>query len=118
MIRNLYFIELTVADWEASITWYRDKLGLELVLRMDSNQFALLRAGAGRLALKAGAPQVGTVLLAFEVDDLPSELERLHDLGIVPEKSLIESSEGYRQAIVRDPDGYRLSLFDWPGLPP
>jgi catechol 2,3-dioxygenase-like lactoylglutathione lyase family enzyme len=113
MIRDLSFVELTVADWPAAVAWYRDTLGLELVLRVDADRFALLRAGSGRVALKAGLPLPGSVLLSFEVDDLPRELERLAELGVCPEEPLKASSEGYRRVILRDPDGYRLCLYDW-----
>src|SRR5581483_3685828 len=66
MSRGLAFVELTVADWPAAVAWYRDVLGLEVVLRDDVNRFALLGTGPGRVALKAGPSQPGGVLLAFE----------------------------------------------------
>ncbi|HXG09053.1 MAG TPA: VOC family protein [Gemmataceae bacterium] len=113
MIRGLYLVELTVADWPAAVAWYRDLLGLALLLRDEVNCFALLRAGAGRLALKAGRPDPGSVLLTFEVDDLPAELQRLAEQGVVSESPLKASPEGYRRALLRDPDGHRLCLFDW-----
>jgi predicted enzyme related to lactoylglutathione lyase len=115
MIRNLAFIELQVADWLAAVAWYRDVLGLPVVLRVEADQFALLQAGSGRLALKAGHPQPGSSLLTFEVEDLPSALEHLARLGVVPEAPLKANPEGYRRALLRDPDGYRLCLCDWKG---
>lgn len=115
MIRNLAFVELTVADWSASVAWYRDVLGLEVQLLDEVGAFALLRAGGGRLALKAGKPEPGSVLVTFEVDDLPAELSRLAAHGVVPESPLKASPEGYRRALLRDPDGYRLCLFDGGG---
>src|SRR5262249_55259520 len=42
---SLYFVELRVRDWPASVAWYRDVLGLELVLRVDADAFALFAAG-------------------------------------------------------------------------
>jgi predicted enzyme related to lactoylglutathione lyase len=117
MIPGLSFLELTVADWPAALAWYTTQFGLEVVLRVDADQFALLQAGQGRIALRAGRPQPGTVLLAFEVDDLPRELDRLAAAGIRPAAPLKGSAEGYRRAIVQDPDGYRLCLFDWRGRP-
>ena len=56
---SLSFVELHVRDWPKSVAWYRDVLGLELLLRRDADQFALFAAGAARLALKAGAPDRG-----------------------------------------------------------
>lgn len=113
MIRSLYLVELTVADWPAAVAWYQDTLGLEVALIDEVHQFALMRAGSGRVALKAGRPEPGTVLLTLEVDDLCAEIERLAALGLAPTAPLKVSPEGYRRAIVRDPDGYRICLFDW-----
>jgi catechol 2,3-dioxygenase-like lactoylglutathione lyase family enzyme len=113
MIRRLYLVELTVADWPAALAWYRDMLTLEIVQIDEAHRFALLRAGEWHLSLVEGRPEPGTVRLTFEVDDLSAELRRLAELGVVPESPLKVSSEGYRRALVRDPDGHRLDLFDW-----
>jgi len=117
MIRGLHFVQLAVADWPAAVAWYGDVLGLRPALRDDAGRFALFDAGGCRVALKQGAPEPGAALLAFEVDDLPAALARLAGLGVVPEAPPQTSPEGYRRALLRDPDGYRLCLFDW-GAPP
>jgi catechol 2,3-dioxygenase-like lactoylglutathione lyase family enzyme len=115
MIRELSFVELTVADWPAAVAWYRDVLGLPVALCIEADGFALLQAGACRLALKAGTPEPGTVRLTFVVADLPAALERLTALGVALESPLKVSPEGYRRALLRDPDGYRLCLYDLHG---
>lgn len=109
---RLHFVELRVRDWTASVAWYRDVLGLEVLLEDAAGRFALLRAGEGRVALKAGEPGAG-VVLAFEVDALRPWLERL---GAADVKV---SAEGYRRARLSDPDGYAVVLFEWgePGAP-
>ena len=56
---DLYLVELAVADWPASVAWYRDRLGLRVELLDDANEYALLAAGPARLALKAGQPDGG-----------------------------------------------------------
>ena len=104
--------ELAVADLTASLAWYRDRLGFRVVLLDAANGFALLQGDAGgRLALKAGVPTPGGVTLHFQVADLAAELARLG----VPDVSFTESREGYREAFVTDPDGYRVGLFEWVG---
>jgi predicted enzyme related to lactoylglutathione lyase len=112
-LRGLYLVELTVADWPLSLGWYRDRLGLPVVLIDTPNEYALLQAGGVRLALKAGRPDPGSVRLTFDVADLDSELERLAANGILPDGPCKSSPEGYRRALLRDPDGYRLCLFEW-----
>jgi predicted enzyme related to lactoylglutathione lyase len=113
MIHQLAFIELIVADWPAAVAWYSELLALKVELRAERDRFALLRAGSTCLALKAGQPQPGTILLAFEVDDLPDAVERLQARGVVVEETIKISHEGYRRAVIRDLDGYRICLFDW-----
>jgi predicted enzyme related to lactoylglutathione lyase len=113
MIRALSFIELTVADWHAAVAWYSQLLGLKIELQAGTDGFALLRAGSTCVALKAGQPQPGTVLIAFEVDDLANAVEHLQARGVVVEETIKISHEGYRRAIIRDLEGYRISLFDW-----
>ena len=106
---NLYFVELRVRDWPASVAFYRDVLGLTPTMRDDAGSFALFDAGSCRVALKAGEPTGGT-LLAFEVDDLDAWVGRLGE-RIEGEGKV--SPEGYRRARLRDPDGYEISLFEW-----
>ncbi len=110
---TLFMIELTVADWEQALVWYRDGLDLAVALLDRTRQFALLEAGAVRLSLKAGVPTPGGVTLYFEVADLQGELDRLHAQGIHPSSPIKTSNEGYRRVLLRDPDGYTVGLFDW-----
>ena len=107
--------ELRVADLAASVAWYRDRLGLRVELLDAANGFALLGGeGGGRLALKAGPPAPGGVALHFEVADLAAALARAG----AAEAPVKESWEGYREAVIRDPDGYAVGLFGWasPGV--
>ncbi len=115
---KLYFVELAIVDWSASVAWYRDVLGLKVLMRVEADRFAILQAGEARLALKQAAGPIdqvrGTgVLLTFEVEDLAAEVARLARHGVAAESPLQASAEGYRRALFRDPDGYRLCLFDW-----
>ena len=110
---DLYLVELAVADWSASVAWYREVLGLTPDRIDNANRFALFQAGPGRLALKAGEPKPGGVRLYFQVPSLSRELERLAALGAPACGPVKESYEAYRRAFVRDPDGYFVGLFEW-----
>jgi predicted enzyme related to lactoylglutathione lyase len=113
---QLFFIELTVRDWFASLDWYQEVLRLDVQMRVESDQFALLRTGESegvRLALKGGTPQPGSVLLTWKVEDLDGWLEHLARCGVVLEGAVKTSPEGYRRVRFRDPDGYALCLFAW-----
>jgi catechol 2,3-dioxygenase-like lactoylglutathione lyase family enzyme len=115
----LSFVELRVRDWPASLAWYRDVLGLGVLLQVDADAFALLDAGPARLALKGepGTSVAGGVLLAFEVEHLDDWLERLAGSGVETDGPVKASAEGYRRALLRDPDGHLLSLFEWASAP-
>jgi catechol 2,3-dioxygenase-like lactoylglutathione lyase family enzyme len=106
---RLYFVELRVSDWAESLAWYRDVLGLKVLMSVESDSFALLDAGGGRIALKAGEPGSG-VLLAFVVDNLD---EWVAKLGERIQGPITTSAEGYRRARLLDPDGHEIILFEW-----
>ena len=108
---SLFFVELTVDDLDAAVEWYRKVLGLRQVMR-DANAFALLGAGATRLALRRGKPSPGGVLLAFEVADLDEWARRFAENGEQLEDAIRTSDEGYRRARVCDADGYAVCVFE------
>lgn len=112
---DLFAAELVVSDWPAALAWYRDRLGLSVLLTDEPNRYALLSAGSCRLALKAGAPAAGSTKLVFHVDDLDAALARLAGRGVLPVGPVRESAEGYRAVTLADPDGHRLDVFAWVG---
>ena len=113
MNTTLSFVELTVRDLDAAVTWYREVMGLREVMRSEANSFALLSAGAAKLALKQGTPVSSSVLLAFEVADLDRWVRDLAERGVPLDGEVKSSQEGYRRARVRDRDGYAVSVFEW-----
>lgn len=113
MIGQLFMVELTVKNWSITFPWYRDVLNLPLTDHYQPGQFALFQAGATGIALKAGDSNPGTILLTMQVDYLEEELQRLASLGVKPVEPLKTSEEGYRRALLRDPEGYRICLFEW-----
>jgi len=114
-VRALDFVEITVTNWALAVAWYQDMLGMEAVQLVEADQFALLRAGPAQLALKGGEAMPGTIQLTFAVDDLERAAADLAAWGVALESPVQASPEGYRDLIVRDPDGYKLCLFDWAG---
>jgi predicted enzyme related to lactoylglutathione lyase len=109
----LYLVELTVGDWPAAVAWFGAVLDASPRSFPGREPYALFETAGGRVALKRGAPHPGGVLLALEVGDLTAELDRLAGRGIVPVEPPKVSAEGYRRAILRAPDGHRVSLFEW-----
>jgi catechol 2,3-dioxygenase-like lactoylglutathione lyase family enzyme len=113
---GLYCIEIRTDHWDASVDWYRNILGLRVLVRVTDDGYALLDAGETRLALlKRTAPGEPTrrISLAFEVPDIRAIINRLTKQGLSysPPKT---DAEGLREVNVTDPDGNRLRLFAWP----
>jgi catechol 2,3-dioxygenase-like lactoylglutathione lyase family enzyme len=110
---DLYAIEFVVANWPASLVWYREVLGLPVLITDEPNRYALLAAGPARVAVKAGSPAAGSTKAIFRVKNLQSELARLAEHGVVPTRVDEVNAEGYRSARLFDPDGHRIDLFEW-----
>ena len=110
MIKNVHHTCITVSDLERSIEFYRDVLGLELVMTEESERsgddrskalgvdkakvkLAILRAGDARVELieyvtARGRPydrnnnDVGAMHIAFQVKDIDAVYQRMVDLGV------------------------------------
>ena len=118
---TLFAVELRSTQWEALVAWYRDVLGLEVLLRVVDDRYALLAAGSARLAIlgrdDAVPPgsrwsQSSRWSLVFELADLEATRERLMATGCAaPEPTA--NPEGFREFVVADPDGNRVRLFAW-----
>lgn len=112
---TLFAVEIRSARWEALVAWYRDALGLEVLLRVIDDRYALLAAGAARLVILGrdeALPESRRWSLAFEVADLEATRERLVARGPEPPVPTI-NPEGFRELVVADPDGNRVRLFAW-----
>ena len=70
---SLYCVELRTENWHALVDWYREVLGLRVLVRVMDDGYALLEAGETRLALLK-RPSTGEasrrISLAFEVSDV------------------------------------------------
>ena len=110
MIQGIHHTCITVSDLQRSIAFYRDMLGLELVLTEESERsgddrsqalgvarakvkLAILRAPGARVELieyvtARGRPydrhnnDTGTMHIAFQVDDIDAMYERLLAQGV------------------------------------
>ncbi|MCA9248415.1 MAG: VOC family protein [Planctomycetales bacterium] len=113
---ELYAVEIRTHDWPPLVAWYREALGLRVLLRVVEDEYALLAAGASRVAIvgrRDPIPVSSRMQLIFEVDDLESTCHRLREFAAEVSESS-EHGEGFWQATVIDPDGNRLRLIQWP----
>ncbi len=112
---NLFMVEIKVSDWSETVTWFVDTLGLLLVLRDNANQFALLQAGDGRLAIKESKPseELSHDRLVFQVADVDLEKIRLQKLGVEVSEPLDNLQEQYRELRLSCFGKIPISLFCW-----
>src|SRR4051812_18914121 len=81
---GLYCVELRTSRWEASLRWFREILGLRVLVRVPEDGYALLEAGETRLVLLAREGDVEPSprwSLGFEVDSLEAIILRLKAEG-------------------------------------
>ena len=124
-------VTLTVDDFDAALSLYRDTLGLEQLedWSSDSGRVVLLDVGRATLEifdeaqaasvdhLEVGRRVSGAVRLALRVPDSDATAERLVDAGACRVADGVDTPWGDRNNRVQAPDGMQLTLFT-PGDPP
>ena len=111
---ELFCVELRTTRWVELVEWYRSVLGLRVLVRVVDDGYALLEAGATRLAILARpetGPASGRWSLGFEVADLNAVGRRLEAAGATVTPTA--HPEGFRELVVVDPDGNKIRLFTW-----
>jgi catechol 2,3-dioxygenase-like lactoylglutathione lyase family enzyme len=112
-IAKISAVTLRVRNMKASVQFYRDALGLELLYGGEGSGFSSLRAkdaDSAILNLEEG-PQASTEWgrLIFHVADVDACWKHLIDPGFAAEKPQ-NASWGERYFHMRDPDGHELSF--------
>lgn len=115
-------VRYMVDDVEAAIAWYTTHLGFSL-LSNHAPAFADVKRGALRLLLSgprssAGRPMPdgekpgpgGWNRIHLIVDDLPAEVERLRDAGVLFRNDIV-TGPGGAQILLIDPSGNVVELF-------
>jgi lactoylglutathione lyase len=121
MFKQIDYTMVVVSDMDASVEFYRDKLGIPL--KFQSPDWTEFLTGATTLALHGGgaAPatppagdptkQAGSCSIGFNVEDLDKTYEELQGKGIrfvMPPTQ--REGEGIRLAVCIDPDGLPIAF--------
>ncbi|HET6633498.1 MAG TPA: VOC family protein [Streptomyces sp.] len=104
LIDHFGFREEMAADGFASLA--REDAGMNLIY---------LRRGLASLPDDQRDDHADGVILAFVVDDLEAELDRLTAEGVTVTMPLREEAWGERAFQVTDPNGVIVQLLDWNG---
>jgi catechol 2,3-dioxygenase-like lactoylglutathione lyase family enzyme len=119
-------VRYIVDDVDAAIAFYTGQLGFEVVMH-PAPPFAMLSRGSFQLLLSAPSGQGGGGKILDDgsvpqpggwnrfqlvVDDVRAEADRLRAAG-VPFRSDVIEGVGGRQALVEDPSGNVIELFEY-----
>jgi catechol 2,3-dioxygenase-like lactoylglutathione lyase family enzyme len=121
----LFCVEILTDHWDRLVQWYREALGMKVLVRVVDDRYALLEAGGTRVAIvgrelndtagdgKRPAKKTTDWSLVFEVEDLTAADARLRDLGLRGTSRAMHE-EGFAELTVNDPDGNCVRLIAWP----
>ena len=111
-IQKISAVTLRVASMPASVRFYRDVLGMEVIYGDEKGYFSSLRTKDGKdpiLNLEHGSPTTQWGRLIFHVSDVDRLWAYFKEKGLHPE-SPRDASWGERYFHMRDPDGHELSF--------
>lgn len=120
MFRNINAVVLFVQDFDTALTFYRDALGLEVVVleptfaafKMHEQDFAInaITEGAAMIGVDLSAFESETgrldrVLLCATVEDVDALYAQYTANGVTFTGAPVDKPWGYRVAYFRDPEG-------------
>jgi catechol 2,3-dioxygenase-like lactoylglutathione lyase family enzyme len=111
-VEKISAFTLGVASMQASVRFYRDILGMELVYGGEDGCFSSLRTSGSNgpiLNLEQGNPVAHWGRLIFYVSDVDAFWAHLKEKGLRPEAPQ-DASWAERYFHMSDPDGHALSF--------
>jgi predicted enzyme related to lactoylglutathione lyase len=101
-------------DYESSVAFYRDVVGLHTYREWRTGTVFLLGGGLLELSRSAGPVTDDKISLWLQVRDVDAEFARLQAAGVTVVESPVDEPWGLREARLRDPDGLMLVLVEIP----
>lgn len=101
-------------DYERSVAFYRDVLGLHVYREWGSGTVFFLGGGLLELSRSAGPVTDDKLSFWLHVRDVEAEFARLAAEGVEVVEAPVDEPWGLREARLRDPDGLLLVLVEIP----
>ena len=101
-------------DYERSVAFYRDVLGLHIYREWGSGTVFFLGGGLLELSRSAGPVTDDKLTFWLQVRDVDAEFARLAAEGVEVVEAPVDEPWGLREARLRDPDGLMLVLVEIP----
>jgi catechol 2,3-dioxygenase-like lactoylglutathione lyase family enzyme len=111
-VEGISAVTLRVANMGASVRFYRNVLGLEIIYGGEESYFSSLKTKDGKspiLNLEQGNPATEWGRMIFYVVDVDEFWAYLKERGFDPERPR-DASWGERYFHMPDPDGHELSF--------
>ncbi|MFK8058364.1 MAG: VOC family protein [Saprospiraceae bacterium] len=126
MISKVHHIAIICSDYSKSKSFYTEALGLEImqeVYRADRQSYKLDLALNGQYVIelfsfpdppaRVSRPEArGLRHLAFEVDDLDVEVQKLHAKGVTSEPIRVDEYTNKRFTFFADPDELPIEFYE------
>jgi len=101
-------------DYQASVAFYRDVVGLHVFREWATGTVFFLGGGLLELSRPAGPVTDDKLSLWLHVRDVDAEFARLAAAGVDVVEAPVDEPWGLREARIRDPDGLLLVLVEIP----
>ena len=116
-IKKVGNVILAVSDIDKSLQFYHETIGLPI--RNQRRSWVDLGTSGALLSLHPAsltAEHVGSsidngITIGFLVGDVQSAVDELKEKGVKIHRDIIEKDAG-KNAVIMDPDGYLISLFE------
>ncbi|MDQ1514443.1 MAG: hypothetical protein QOE80_273 [Actinomycetota bacterium] len=99
-------------DYERSVAFYRDVMGLHIYREWATGTVFFLGGGLLELSRSAGPVADDKFSLWLQVRDVDAEFARLQASGVEVVEPPVVEPWGLREARIRDPDGLMLILVE------
>ena len=99
-------------DYQASVAFYRDVVGLHVFREWGTGTVFFLGGGLLELSRSAAPVSGDKVSLWLHVRDVDAEFTRLQAAGVEVVEAPVTEPWGLREARLRDPDGLLLVLVE------